>query len=123
LQLGLKGTLNVFIHKECFCWYAHLTLAAVLLKPQIPIQVQHTSVSENSCSLSLFTRSYFSSDLNGFYPNIFPSDFPTASVIWSISSGVAISAGLKHSVLFRPGSDRLVAPIKTPCAAQSATTA
>jgi hypothetical protein len=56
LQPGLKGTLNVFIHKECFCWYAHFTLAAVLRKRHIPIQVQHTSVSENNCSLSFVTR-------------------------------------------------------------------
>ena len=40
-----------------------------------------------------------------------------------MSFGVAISAGLKQSVLFKPGSDLLVAPIITPCAIQSATTA
>ncbi len=39
-----------------------------------------------------------------------------ASVIWSMSSGVAISAGLRHSVLLKPGNERLVMPMMTPCA-------
>ena len=38
----------------------------------------------------------------------------TASVIVSMSSGVAMSAGLKQSVLFNPGNDLLVAPIIMP---------
>ena len=34
-----------------------------------------------------------------------------------------IKAGEKHNVLFMPGRDRLVAPMMTPCAMQSPTTA
>ena len=37
----------------------------------------------------------------------------TAVVMASISSAVAIRAGLKHKVLFMPGIDRLVAPMIT----------
>ena len=56
-------------------------------------------------------------------PNTLVKERSTASVISSMSSVVAINAGLKHSVLLYPGIDRFVAPINTPCAAQSATTA
>jgi hypothetical protein len=56
-------------------------------------------------------------------PKTLVNALSTASVIASMSSPVEIKAGLKQSVLFRPGNDRLVAPMMTPCAPQSATTA
>ncbi len=43
----------------------------------------------------------------------------TASVIRSIASGVAISAGEKQSVLLKPGTERFVTPTITPCAPHS----
>ena len=58
------------------------------------------------------TRRFFFSKTN--HPKTLDKAESTASVIASMSSGVAMSAGLKQSVLFNPGNDLLVAPIIIP---------